>query len=137
MMDRGFRISPIGHSDKPMGTDLNIKIAKSNLKNNSTNLFSLWLKLLSINDLHVLLPIETMMQIRAPRGMGRSDPIPWDDFFLNIPSHPMVQKLSVKILDLLIYWGKNNFTDVNAPFGHSSGAIKEIIVFYSLSDYAA
>ena len=30
-------------------------------------------------------------------------PIPWDDFFLNIPSHPMGQKLSVKILDLLIY----------------------------------
>ncbi len=49
----------------------------------------------------------------------------------------MGQKLSVKILDLLIYGGKNNFTDVNVPFGHSSEAIKEIIVFYSLSHYAA
>ena len=58
-------------------------------------------------------------------------------FFYPIPSHPMGQKFSVKILDLLIYWGKNNFTDVDVPFGHSSETIKEIIVFYYLSGYTA
>ena len=49
----------------------------------------------------------------------------------------MGEEFSVKILDILIYWGKNNFTDVDVPFGHSSETIKEIIVFYSLSGYAA
>jgi hypothetical protein len=37
----------------------------------------------------------------------------------------MGEDFSVKVLDLLIYLGKNDFTDVDIPFGHSSEIIKE------------
>jgi hypothetical protein len=68
------------------------------------------------------------MCIKAPRGMGQSYPIPF---------YPMGEGFSVKIPALLVYWGKNNFTDVDIPFGHSSEIIKETVVVYSLSAYAA